>query len=160
MTLISKICAALLIADAGIVHAAQPAYPTRPVRLLVGFPPCSATGWEPNSVEMGFAAGDDTVTIARTGGIALASVAGATPEEMMPYIADAVVRQNSWQLMFTVGMASRTLRPLVLLSPILAETIAKAGWTKRDVKQNLFDHARISAQIGLRISGHDRRDSA
>ena len=43
MTLISKICAALLIAHAGIVHAAQPAYPTRPVRLLVGFPPCSAT---------------------------------------------------------------------------------------------------------------------
>ena len=112
----------------------------------------SKIGWEPNSVEMGFAAGDDTVTIARyTGGNALASVSGTTPEEMLPYIADAVVRQNSWQLMFTVGMASGTLRPLVLLSPILAETIAKAGWSKKDVKQYLFDHARISADQFERI---------
>jgi len=31
------------------------------------------------------------------------------------------------------------------LTPILAETIAKAGWSKRDVKQYLFDHARTPA---------------
>jgi len=106
----------------------------------------SEIGWEPNSVEMGFEAGDDTVTIARyTGGNALASAAGSTPEELLPYIADAVVRQISWQLMFTVGMASGTLRPLVLLSPILAQTIAKAGWSKQDVKQYFFEHARIPA---------------
>jgi hypothetical protein len=32
-----------------------------------------------------------------------------------------------------------------VLSPILAETIAKAGWSKRDVKQYLYDHARMEA---------------
>ncbi|MSP98604.1 MAG: hypothetical protein EXR29_15575 [Betaproteobacteria bacterium] len=103
-------------------------------------------GWEPNSVEMGFAAGDDTVTIARyTGGNLLSSVSGSTPEELLPYIADAVVRQISWQLMFTVGMGNGTLRPLLLLAPILAQTIARAGWSKRDVKQYLFEHARLPA---------------
>jgi hypothetical protein len=103
-------------------------------------------GWEPNSVEMGFAAGDNTITIARhTGGNLIASVSGSTPEELLPYVADAVVRQISWQLMFTLGMGNGTLRPLLLLSPILAQTIARAGWTKRDVKQYLFDHARIPA---------------
>ena len=52
------------------------------------------------------------MTVARyTGGNVRVSVSGSTPEELLPYIADAVVRQISWQLMFTVGMASGTLRP-------------------------------------------------
>lgn len=103
-------------------------------------------GWEPNSVEMGFEAGDNTVTIARyTGGDVLASVFGDTPERMMPYIADAVLKQNRWQIGFTIGTSMGTLRPLLVLSPILAETIAKGGWSKQDVKQYLFDHARMPA---------------
>lgn len=103
-------------------------------------------GWEPNSVEMGFKAGDNTVTIARyTGGDVLASVFGDTPERMMPYIADAVLKQNTWQIAFTIGTSMGTLRPLLVLSPILAETIAKGGWSKQDVKQYLFDHARMPA---------------
>ena len=32
-----------------------------------------------------------------------------------------------------------------LLSPILAETIAKAGWTKHEVKRYFFEHARLPA---------------
>jgi hypothetical protein len=34
---------------------------------------------------------------------------------------------------------------VLVLSPILAETIAKAGWSKDDVKQYLYDHARTTA---------------
>ncbi len=103
-------------------------------------------GWEPNSVEMGYAAGDNTVTIARyTGGNHISSISGSTPQELMPYLADAVVKQYSWQIMFTVGQGMGTLRPLVLLGPIIAQTIAKAGWSKHDVKQYLFDHARMPA---------------
>jgi len=105
-------------------------------------------GWAANSVEMGFDAGDNTVTIARyTGGNLISSVSGATPEKLMPYLADGVVKQYSWQIMFTVGQGMGTLRPLVLLGPILAQTIAKAGWKKQDVKQYLFDHARMPAWV-------------
>ncbi len=103
-------------------------------------------GWPPNSVEMGFEDGDNTVTIARyTGSDMMASVYGDTPERVLPYIADAVLKQNTWQLIFTVGKSMGSLRPLLVLSPILAQTIAKAGWTKQDVKQYLFDHARLPA---------------
>ena len=103
-------------------------------------------GWPNNAVEMGFKSGGDTVTIARyTGGNLIASVSGSTPEEMLPYLADGVVRQINWQVMFTVGMGAGSLRPLILLSPILAETIARAGWSKDDVKRYLFDHARLPA---------------
>jgi hypothetical protein len=106
-------------------------------------------GWEPHSVNMGFAAGDNTVTITRlTGGGVLPSVTGSTPEEMMPYLAYGLAKQTSWEIAFTVGgLSIGTLRPILILSPILAETIARAGWSKRDVKRYLFDHARMPASL-------------
>jgi hypothetical protein len=109
-------------------------------------------GWQPLSADMGYAAGDDTVTIARyTGGNHISSVSGSTPDELLPYLADAVVRQNSWQVMFTVGKNGGTLRPLVLLGPILARTIAGWGWSKRDLQRYLFEHARMPAHAMERI---------
>ena len=109
-------------------------------------------GWTRNSEDMGFSAGDSTVTIARyTGGNHISSVSGSTPEEMLPYLCDAMVKQYSWQLMFTVGQGMGTLRPLMLVSPIIAETIAGWGWSKQDLKRHLFEHARIPARQFERI---------
>jgi hypothetical protein len=103
-------------------------------------------GWEPNSVEMGFQAGDNVVTIGRyTGGGAFPSVMGDTPQKVLPYITDSVLKYHSWQIHFTEASGDGSLRPLVVLSPILAETIAKAGWTKHDVKRYFFEHARLPA---------------
>ena len=104
-------------------------------------------GWPPNSVDMGFAAGDNTVTITRmTGGGVIVSVTGSTPQQTMPYLADGLAKQTGWEIIFTVGGFSiGTLRPALVLSPILAQTIANAGWSKDDVKRYLFDHARIPA---------------
>ena len=49
--------------------------------------------------------GDNAVTISRyTGGGVIASVFGNTPEQMMPYLADAHrCSKVGWELMFTVG---------------------------------------------------------
>ena len=104
-------------------------------------------GWPPNSVDMGFSAGDNTVTISRmTGGGVMPSVTGSTPEQMLPYLADGVAKQTGWEMVFTVGgLSFGTLRPVLVLSPILAETIARAGWSKRDVKRYLYEHARTPA---------------
>lgn len=103
-------------------------------------------GWPALSADMGFRPGSNTVTIGRyTGGNHVSSVSGATPEAVLPYIADAVLKQHTWQIMFTVGQGMGTLRPLLLLSPILAETIAAGGWSKQDLKQKLFEHARMPA---------------
>lgn len=104
-------------------------------------------GWPPHSVDMGFASGDNTVTITRlTGGGVLPSVTGSKPDEMMPYLADGVVKQSGWEVVFTVGgLSYGTLRPVLVMSPILAQTMARAGWTKDDVKRYLYEHARMSA---------------
>jgi hypothetical protein len=103
-------------------------------------------GWQTTSEEMGHNAGDNTVTVARyTGGGSFSSVSGSTPEMLLPYVADSVKKYHMWQITFTTSHGNGMLRPLVVLSPILAETIAKAGWTKSDVKKYLFDHARLPA---------------
>ena len=103
-------------------------------------------GWANTAEEMGFQAGDNTVTVARyTGGGSFSSVSGSTPEMLLPYVADSVLKYHMWQITFTTSHGNGMLRPLVVLSPIIVETIAKAGWTKADVKQYLYDHARLPA---------------
>ncbi len=103
-------------------------------------------GWPPLSADMGHQAGDNTVTIARfAGGNVIAGVAGSTALAIMDNLADAMIRQYSWQLCFFMGSGTGSLRPLLLLSPILAQTIARDGWNKDDIRRHLFAHARLPA---------------
>lgn len=103
-------------------------------------------GWTTLAHDQGFAPGDSTVTIARyTGGGMASSMSGSTPEELLTYLADGLVKQTFWQIMFSVGTGYGKLRPLALITPIIARTIAGAGWCKADVKRFLFERARIPA---------------
>lgn len=104
-------------------------------------------GWTTLAEDQGLSRGVDAVTISRfTGGGVLASVFGASPDRMIPYLADGLARQIGWEVIFTIGLARATQRPLLILSPILAETLARAGLSKQDVQQRLYQHARIPAQ--------------
>jgi hypothetical protein len=103
-------------------------------------------GWTTIAADQGMAPGTSAVTVSRyTGGTVLASVYGARPEQMIPYLADGIARLVAWEVIFTVGMADGAQRPLLVLSPILAETLARAGLTKQDVQRRLFEQARIPA---------------
>jgi len=102
-------------------------------------------GWTTIAEDQGVA-GANAVTISRyTGGGVIVSVFGNTPDRMLPYLADSVVRKVGWELMFTVGMGVGSQKPLLLLSPILAETLAKAGLDKAALKHRLFELCRIPA---------------
>jgi hypothetical protein len=105
-----------------------------------------AIGWQPLSVDQGFEDGDSTVTIARyTGGGMASSMSGSRPEGLLDYLADGLVKNTFWQIMFSVGTGYGKLRPLALITPVIAETIAAAGWSKDDVKRYLFEKALIPA---------------
>jgi len=102
-------------------------------------------GWSTIAEDEGVLAGN-AVTISRyTGGGVIASVFGNTPQRMLPYLADAVVTKVGWELLFTVGMGVGSQRPLLILSPILAETLAKGGLDKAALKERLFELVRIPA---------------
>ena len=102
-------------------------------------------GWTTVAEDNGVA-GDSAVTISRyTGGGVIASVFGSRADQMIPYLGDAIARDVGWELMFTVGMATGTQKPLLILSPVLAETLARSGLTKAELKRRLFETARIPA---------------
>ena len=103
-------------------------------------------GWPSIAEDAGVPREDSAVTISRfTGGNVIASVFGTTAEQCLPYLANALATHTTWELIFTVGMAKGTYRPLLVLSPLIAETIAKSGFSKEDVQDWLYEHARIPA---------------
>ena len=55
------------------------------------------------------------------------------------------MRQTSWELIFTVGFAQGTYRPLLKLSPLVANTLMSSGMSKEDLRKHLFEHGRIPA---------------
>jgi hypothetical protein len=89
-------------------------------------------GWTTIAQDAGITPGESAVTISRfTGGSVLASVFGNAPEQMIPYLADGLTRLVAWEVIFTVGMSVGAQRPLLVLSPILAQTLARAGSASR-----------------------------
>ena len=103
-------------------------------------------GWEPVSSEFGFGLDDDVVTMARMNSSAIVgSVFGSTPQEILPYLGDGLARISGWDLTHVYGLGHAQFRPLLVLSPVLARIFASAGWSKADVCDGLFEHARIPA---------------
>jgi hypothetical protein len=82
----------------------------------------------------------------------IVSVSGTKAEEVLPYISEQIVGHIGWELMFTAspGMGC-TQKPHLLLSPVLTATIAKSGWSKKNVEQYLYDHARPTRHAGCRV---------
>ena len=81
------------------------------------------------------ATGESAVTVARyTGGAVIASVFGTRPGRMPARTwPTRCAKQTGWELIFTVGFVARDAsRPCSSCSPIIAETLAKAGLRKRD----------------------------
>jgi hypothetical protein len=103
-------------------------------------------GWNPLCTEFGFAAGDDAVTIVRmNSGLIIGSVFGSTPDEILPYLADGLTRVAGWDLTHVYGLGQAQFRPLLVVSPAIAQVFGKAGWSKERVRAVLFEHARIPA---------------
>lgn len=106
-----------------------------------------ALNWPSLSQDRGFTADQTTVTVARyTAGGVVGSIYGRTAAAIVPYLADGLVRQMSWEYAFTVGFAAGTIRPLLVLSPLVASTLAKDGCDKAGLQRLLYTHARLPAR--------------
>ncbi len=111
-------------------------------------------GWQPLSGDFGFGSDDDTVTMARmNSGTIVGSVFGSTPKEIVPYLANGLTRVAAWDLTHVYGLGHDQFQPLLVISPILARMFAKAGWSKQDVQEALFEHARIPASTFEKMIG-------
>jgi len=107
----------------------------------------ASLGWPTLAADRGFGSDESVVTIARfTSGGTIGSIYGDDPERIATYLADGLVRHTSWELIFTVGFAPGTYCPMLVISPLVARTLARAGWNKATLRERLFAHARLPAE--------------
>ncbi|MFC1862080.1 hypothetical protein ACFLX6_02190 [Chloroflexota bacterium] len=107
-------------------------------------------GWEPLSVQQGFTADDNVVTIQSIRGRGYdVQVMGSTAEENLDMISYAllVFQQNRlYQIRDEHSV-------LLGLTPLNAAVIARDGYLKKDVKQYLWEHTTLPAHV-LEAVGH------
>lgn len=101
----------------------------------------TSVGWEPFSVDRGFTAGDNVVTITSCTERTQCIEAGATTaEQVLKNIELRMADNNLFIQFFFKG--DRT-RPAVVLTPCIVDVLVKAGYTKAMVKQHFYDNARV-----------------
>ena len=112
--------------------------------------------WPPLHVELGF--GDDISSVTVFAGAGFCNVenhGGNTPEAILDCVADSMANLGC----ITIGQS------VVVLSPEHAAIVAGTGWSKADVRDYLFDHAKRSAEAMQRVRKyvareHDRQGTA
>ncbi len=109
--------------------------------------------WPSLAEERGVAPGESAVTVGRyTTQALIGSAFAADPARLLDYLADGLVKHIGWEFAFTVSWGE-SLRPLLVLTPILAGALARAGFSKAAVRRELFARARLPAREVERYVG-------
>ncbi|MBI2958007.1 MAG: hypothetical protein HYY32_04105 [Chloroflexi bacterium] len=107
-------------------------------------------GWEPMSVDQGFKAGDNVITISSCTSTDSLFSTGETIEGTNK--AEAILRKLAARIvdvqlvLFHTNFLGPSVRPQILLSPCVAEAIAGSGFSKARAKQYLWEHARFAVE--------------
>ena len=102
-------------------------------------------GWQPMSVDQGFKAGDNSITISTcTSTDSIFSFGTASAEEVLGKLAARIVDIQLY--LFRVAFHGPSVRPQILLTPSIAQVIAKGGYSKDKVKQYFYEHATFPAK--------------
>ena len=116
---------------------------------------CSEMGWEPFSVDSrGFRSDENVVTVQ-----SVVSVTGPTYStgdkalDHLDYLAEFIGQSTSVYWSTRTGLLYGKWFPLFVISPRIANIIAKDGWSKRDVRQYLYDNCRIPASTLEKYAG-------
>jgi hypothetical protein len=104
-----------------------------------------ALGWPSLRVEQGFGPADDTVMIQ---GIFAASqpiyTSGERPEPHLEALAH--ILGNTSGPWVAAALQSEAVHPLLVLNPTVAGVLARHGIGKDEIRQYLFDHAKVEAR--------------
>ena len=102
-------------------------------------------GWASIAEDEGVPRGTSAVTVGRyTTSATIGSAFAADADTLLDYLADGLVKHIGWEFVFTVAWAG-SLRPLLVLTPILADALARAGYDKSAVRRALHARARLPA---------------
>jgi hypothetical protein len=105
-------------------------------------------GWEPLSVDLGFKAGDNVITITSCTEATQAIEVGApTAEEILKNIEARMADNHLFIQFFFRGMRTR---PTIVITPAVLKVLSDAGFTKAKVKQHFYENAKLEVS---RLSG-------
>jgi hypothetical protein len=108
-------------------------------------------GWQPFSVERGFNAGDNIVTVQSVVGISPPTYSGSEKAiEHARIIAEVI--GGSMTYWSPVGLAFGKWHPLLLLGPSIAKVFAQDGWSKDDLREYLYDNVKMMARDAERYA--------
>jgi len=93
-----------------------------------------ASPWEPYHVDEGFRAEQDVVTVAGVTSPSNICIMSDDPKAILSGIADSMIPLGSNLMMFTA-------QPLIVVGPVHAQHIDRAGWSKQDVQEYLWERA-------------------
>ncbi|MBI2863506.1 MAG: hypothetical protein HYX94_02970, partial [Chloroflexi bacterium] len=101
-------------------------------------------GWKPFSVERGFAAGQSVVTVQSVMSISPPIYVGGGAQEIAQRIVEAW-GEGDVKYWSHTGIMFRQWHPLLVLTPCIAEVLAKEGWPKDDLKRYLRENTKMPA---------------
>ena len=111
-------------------------------------------GWPPYSVDRGFSAGDNIVTVQSVVAISAPTYSGTEKAvEHMAIIAD-VMGQRACGYWSAIGMVYANWHPLLVLGPSIAKVFAQDGWSKDDIRKHLYENVKIPASLAERYTYH------
>jgi len=125
-------------------------------------------GWQPYSVDRGFEAGQNVVTVQSVVAISCPTYTGSENAiEHAQLIAD-VIGQRTCGYWSSIGMVYSNWHPLIMLGPSIASVFAKDGWSKEKIRRYLYDNVKIAAsqaeryayycgQTGFRVDEHVKK---
>ncbi len=102
-------------------------------------------GWQPYSVDRGFADGENTVTVMSSVAISFPIyTSGSTAAEHLQILTEMIGRRL-WRFGSVWAVATLRYEPLLMLGPAVASILAKDGLTKDDIREHFFKNVRITA---------------
>ncbi|HKA40445.1 MAG TPA: hypothetical protein VKF40_00515 [Burkholderiales bacterium] len=111
-------------------------------------------GWQPYSVDRGFKAGENVVTVQSVVAISAPTYTGTeNAAEHMNIIAD-VIGERACGYWAAIGMVYSNWHPLIVLGPSIARVFAQDGWTKDDIRRHLYENVRMPASRAERYAYH------
>lgn len=104
-----------------------------------------ASPWEPLSVTRGFQAGESVVTMNSVGFMSFQlTVVALTPESILENMT-AKVKQILLAGDGSVITKGPEISPLLVVSPVIARTLAEGGYSKKAVQQYIYEHSLATA---------------
>jgi hypothetical protein len=102
--------------------------------------------WPPLSADRGFAPGANLVTVMGVDSIAHSFLSDGPAENHLRVIAREVARELGGNLLVAMERFGGRIAPVLGLTPLVSGILASAGYSKDDVRQWLYERARIPAK--------------